>query len=110
MIINKTVLSVCFLTLFAVSLSSMAQTKWQSAHPRREEVNNRLDNQQHAIRHDVKTGVMTRSEGRDLQRQDHTIRAQERADARVNNGHITQHEKTLINHEENNVHQQIKHS
>lgn len=107
--INKGLIAVTLLGLLSVSVSSFAkETEWQKNHPRRDEVNHRLDNQDQRIKHDVKDGSMSRNEAKSLHQQDHSIREQERADARADNGHITKHEKTLLNHEENNVSHEIK--
>jgi hypothetical protein len=107
--IAKSVLAVSLIGLFVVSASSFAkETEWQKNHPRRDEVNSRLAHQDQRIKHDVKDGSMSHDEAKSLHQQDKSIREQERADASADNGHITKHEKTLLNKEENNVSHEIK--
>ncbi|MDQ4429568.1 hypothetical protein PKO51_09370 [Yokenella regensburgei] len=104
----KGVLAVGMVGLLVASVTGYAQdTQWQKNHPRREEVNQRLDNQDHRINHDVKDGSMSRDEAKKLHEQDKSIRHQEQADARHDNGHITKHEQKRLNNEENHVNHEI---
>ncbi|SRR5579875_550486 len=103
-----------FLTIAAVTLSltglattSFADTAWQKHHPRREEVNNRLANQNRRIRQERKEGEITKAQAAQLHREDHAIRQEERAMARTNGGHITKAEQRALNQQENQVSRQI---
>ena len=78
------------------SPASFAQT-----HPRRAEVNGRLANQNARITAGVKDGQLTHGEARAMRADDHAIRAEERADASVNGGHITRAEDRNLNRQEN---------
>ena len=102
------------LTVAAVSLSlaglastSFADTAWQKAHPRREQVNNRLANQNKRIHQERKEGEITGKQAARLHREDRTIRHEERAMARTNGGHVTKAEKHALNQQENQVSRQI---
>ena len=85
---------------FAATASS-ADTRWQNHHPRREQVNNRLARQNHRITAERKEGDITGAQARSLRQGDRAIRAQERASAATNGGHITRAEQATLNHELN---------
>ena len=87
--------------------NAMAETPWQKAHPRRTEVNARLDNQNRRIHQDVKDGTLSKTQAAALHHDDHQIRQEERAMASQNGGHITKGEQTVLNQQENAVSGQI---
>ncbi|MDP9108164.1 MAG: hypothetical protein M3N23_03720 [Pseudomonadota bacterium] len=96
------------LAVFAVASSSaMAETKWEKNHPRRDQVNDRLHNQNRRIKEEVKEGDMTKAQARALHRKDRQIRREERAMASQNGGHITKAEQGVLNQQENAVSKQI---
>ncbi len=84
-----------------VTTSAMADTKWQNHHPRREQVNNRLANQNRRIHQERKEGDITGAQAKALHQSDRAIRAQERAAAATNGGHITKAEQRTLNQELN---------
>lgn len=94
---------------FAYSTGSAiaADTQWQKNHPRREQVNDRLANQNKRIKEEVKEGDMTKAQARKLHRDDRQIRHEERAMARRNGGHITKIEQKTLNRQENAASKQI---
>jgi small-conductance mechanosensitive channel len=94
-------------TLLAGATGASAETHWQQHHPRRVEVNHRLNNQNRRINTERREGDITRAQARDLHQEDRGIRAQERFDASHDRGHITRAEKRRLNHEENGVSGQI---
>jgi hypothetical protein len=103
-----------FLTVTAVTLSlgalagnAMADTQWQKDHPRREQVNNRLANQNKRIRQERKEGEITRAQAAKLHAEDRAIRQEERTMASTNHGHITKAEQKALNQQENQVSKQI---
>src|ERR1700732_138987 len=103
-----------FLTVTAVTLSlgalagnAMADTQWQKTHPRREQVNNRLANQNKRIHQERKEGEITKAQAAKLHRADHAIRKEERTMASTNGGHITKAEQKALNQQENQVSKQI---
>jgi hypothetical protein len=94
--------------LFAsVSATASADDSWQKDHPRRAEVNGRLDNQNARIHQDVKDGTLTKGQARTLHRDDHQIRSEERDMASQNGSHITKSEQHVLNQQENAVSSQI---
>lgn len=95
------------LSLAGIATSAVADTKWQKNHPRREEVNNRLANQNGRIHQEVKEGEMSKKQAAQLHKEDHQIRKEERAMASTNGGHITKAEQRALNQQENQVSKQI---
>jgi len=87
--------------------SASADTRWQNHHPRREQVNNRLANQNRRIRTERREGEITGAQAAELHAQDRGIRAQERYDASLNGGHITRSEQHQLNQDENQVSHEI---
>ena len=105
-----------FVTVAAVALSltglatvSFADndTAWQKAHPRREQVNNRLANQNKRIHQERKEGEINGRQAARMHREDRTIRHEERAMASTNHGHVTKAEQHALNQQENQVSRQI---
>ncbi len=98
------------LALTAVGAASSADAStWREHHPRRAEVNSRLNHQNHRIAAERREGEITKSQAMDLHAEDRGIRAQERFDSSKDGGHITRGEKAQLNHEENQVGRQIGH-
>lgn len=99
--------------IVAVTLGALAapafadDTQWQKDHPRREQVNNRLKNQNKRIRQERKEGEITRAQAQKLHGEDHAIRQEERTMASTNGGHITKAEQKALNQQENQVSKQI---
>jgi hypothetical protein len=84
-------------------------TMWDKEHPRREEVNKRLANQNERIHKEVAEGEMSKAKAARLHKEDHQIRQEERAMASQNGGHITKQEQKTLNQQENAVSRQIGH-
>ena len=92
----------------AISLSSAASAgTWQDNHPRRVQVNGRLDNQYGRINRDYRDGRISGTQAAALHSEDHSLRTEERTDARFDGGHITGAEQRTLNHQENNTSRQI---
>ena len=105
---GKAIILTALVTVFASAAgSAMAETTWQKNHPRREQVNNRLNNQNHRIKTEVKDGQITKGQARTLHKDDHAIRQEERDMSRQNGGHITKPEQSVLNQQENGVSRQI---
>ncbi len=76
-------------------------------HPRREQVNERLANQNQRIKTQVAEGDLTAKQAARLHREDRKIRREERLMASQNGGHITRGEQRVLNQQENAVSRQI---
>jgi hypothetical protein len=105
----RSVLAPCALALVLSAASGYghAETPWQKEHPRRTEVNHRLNNQNKRIHTEVKNGKLTKAQGAALHQDDHQIRTEERDMASQNGSHITKQEQGVLNQQENGVSQQI---
>ena len=93
--------------LAGISSAAFADTRWQKNHPRREQVNNRLANQNKRIHEEVKEGDLSKGQAAKLHHEDHQIRREERAMASQNGGHVTKSEQHVLNQQENAVSNQI---
>jgi hypothetical protein len=87
--------------------TASADTTWQKNHPRREQVNHRLANQNKRIHQDVKNGTLTKGQAAALHKDDHQVRQEERDMASQNGGHITHSEQKVLNSQENGISSQI---
>jgi hypothetical protein len=96
--LRRTIISL--LVTLAVPTTALAN-EWNVQHPRRTEVNHRLERQNARIREGVATGRLSRGEARRLHAEDRSVRAEERAMAAANGGHITRREQRVLNREEN---------
>ena len=81
--------------------AAFAETQWERNHPRRDQVNDRLANQNRRIDRELKEGEVSKHQARQLHREDHAIRQEERDMAKVNGGHITKGEQKVLNQQEN---------
>jgi hypothetical protein len=105
--IASVTLVVSLLGAAASSAMAASDTTWQKNHPRREQVNNRLANQNKRIKTEVKEGELTKTQAAALHHEDHQIRTEERLMASQNGGHITKQEQRTLNQQENVVSKQI---
>lgn len=106
---SKLLFSALFVVFLGIANISMAQDgDFAKTHPRRAEVNHRLNNQDRRINHDVRNGDMSRREARNLHQRDHQIRHEERRMASRHGGHITRHEQSRLNRQENHTSRRIR--
>ena len=101
------VLTVATSLLLDNMATAFAESNWAKNHPRRALVNQRLANQNRRIRNERKEGEITKAQARNLHREDHAIRQEERDMASQNGGHITKQEQRVLNQQENKVSRQI---
>ena len=94
-------------SLAALVGTAHADDTWQKNHPRRTQVNHRLNNQNRRIHADVKHGTMTRGQAAAAHREDHQVRQEERDMASQNGGHLTRPEQRVLNKQENGISSQI---
>jgi hypothetical protein len=92
--------------LVTMAGSAFAETSWERNHPRRDQVNDRLENQSRRINREYREGEISRGQARALHREDHQIRQEERTMASLNGGHITRGEQRVLNQQENAVSRQ----
>ena len=88
-------------------MSDSPRLQWARSHPRRAEVNARLNNQNKRINEERREGDLTRGQAANLHKEDRQIRKEERAMASQNGGHISRQEQRTLNRQENAVSWQI---
>ena len=98
---------ISFAFVGSVVSAAVAETQWERNHPRRDQVNDRLANQNRRIHRELKQGEITKRQARQLHRDDRAIRQEERDMAKLNGGHITKGEQKVLNQQENGVSHQI---
>jgi hypothetical protein len=99
MIINSKALILATLSCTAFGTLSMAQTV--PDHPRVNEVNQRLDNQQARINQGLANGTMTGKQAAHDEAHDANIAKRESVDEAKHNGHLTKGEQNRLNKSEN---------
>jgi hypothetical protein len=75
--------------------------KFAVEHPRRNEVNTRVNDQRARINQGVKSGELTKQQAQQLRANDRAIKQQEHADVKANGGYLTGSEQKQLNKEEN---------
>ena len=95
--------------VLAVACPAVAQDKWAKDHPRRVEVNKRLENQNKRIAQGEKNGKLTPGQAQQLHKEDHAIRKEEQHMAAKDGGHLTKKDQAKLNRQENRVSKQIHH-
>ena len=98
----KTCLNVAgFVCAAMVSAHAMAQTAPVPDHPRENEVNQRLDNQQQRIDQGLANGTMNGKQAARDEKHDANIAQREAVDESRHNGRITKAEQRRLNKSEN---------
>lgn len=87
--------------------AASAETPWQAHHPRRVEVNHRLNHINRQVREERHEGDLTAAKARRLHERDYAIRMQERRFARHDGSHLTRREQVRLNHEETALHRHV---
>ncbi len=105
---KKMLTAVLAAALMGISTVSFAQPARIPRHPRRTEVNHRLNRQDRRVDDKVEDGRMSRNEAKRIDREDHQVRREERMMASQDHGHITRQEKKTLNQQENRISKQIR--
>ena len=100
-------IAVLGISLAGAASSALAETQWEKDHPRRDQVNDRLANQNKRVNKEVAEGEMSKPKAAKLKKEDRQIRKEERLMASQNKGHITKQEQKTLNQQENKVSTQI---
>lgn len=104
---KSALMAVAGLAVAFTATTASADTRWERHHPRRDEVIDRLQNQNRRIHEERREGELSGRQARYMHREDRAIYRQEQFDARLNGGHITRAEQHALNQEENDVSHQI---
>ena len=91
------------LGVVAASIQIAAAKTWQQTHPRRDEVNDRLEVQNWRINQALKQGKISVGRADALHDKDEFIRKEERFDAHQDGSHITPAEQKALNQQESSV-------
>lgn len=100
-------LTAATLMTLGVAASAQAETRWEHNHPRRDQVNDRLERENARIRHEVREGEMSPRRAARLHHQVHKVRREERLMASQHGGHITRQERRVLNAQANRVSRRI---
>jgi len=100
---SKIALNAVAALVFTAGLAgvAMADSAWDQKHPRRDEVNDRLENQNRRIHKELKAGDITQTQAASMHKNDQAIRQEERDMAHLDNGHITKLDQKALNQQEN---------
>ena len=93
--------------VFGAAGSAFAENDWELSHPRRDQINDRLENQSRRIDQEHREGELARRQAHYLHREDYRIRQEERRMAARDGGHITRYDQWRLNRQENHVSRQI---
>jgi hypothetical protein len=101
---NKSRFAIIITSLSLLACTSqLASAGWAQNHPRRAEVNARLEVQNWRIDQALSHGKITPAQAGALHAQDQFIRKEERFEAKQNGGYITPAEQKALNQQENKV-------
>ncbi len=101
------VLAFTGLLLAGSAAPAFAENAWERSHPWRDQVNDRVGNQFRRINYERREGDLSRGQARALRTQERGVLAEERADARLHNGHITRYEQGQLNRDLNSINREI---
>jgi len=107
-IIKTTAIVLGAIFTLGAAAGAASAAPWQMHHPRRAEVNHRLDRLDRRIAFERHHGELTRGEARDLRREDAGIRGQERFYASHDRSHLTRYEDRRLNREEDHLSRQAR--
>jgi hypothetical protein len=110
--LTRTLIAVSLLATSSLALpaAASAHNTWQRHHPARAGINHRIARQQVRITHEVREGDLSRSDARDLRKDLHGVRKEERSMAQANGtGHLTRAQAHELNHDLNQTGHQIGH-
>ncbi|HXQ11591.1 MAG TPA: hypothetical protein VN805_11415 [Caulobacteraceae bacterium] len=104
---NRVIHTAALIAIVSVAATAASAGGWRGSHPRRVEVNARLENQHDRISAGLQDGQLSQSQAQGLAHEDHTIRTEERDMAHLDDGHITRADQRSLNQQENAVSTQI---
>jgi hypothetical protein len=105
---SKLLFSALFVAFLGIANISMAQDGgFAKNHPRRAEVNQRLNNQDRRISHKFRNGDISRRQARHMYHRNHQIRREERRMAYRHNGHLSRRDDYRLNRQENRANRRI---
>ena len=94
-----------FAVCLVLSQNSFAK---ETEHPRREEVNHRIRNEERRIEKGLKDGTITPAQAKKLRGELAGVKSEEKAEVQANGGSLTKYEQKQLNQELNQDSRQIK--
>lgn len=91
----------------SIATAASANTAWERHHPRQDQVLDRVANQRHEIRKDVRDGDLNHAQAQRLLARDNRVAREDHIIARANGGYITKREQRALNTQENRIHHHI---
>jgi hypothetical protein len=91
----------------AVASTASADTRWETNHPRQDQVFDRAAHERHDIRVERRDGELSGAQAHRLMTKDHRVMREDRLLARANGGHITKGEQHFLNRQENGVRRHV---
>jgi hypothetical protein len=98
---NILVAAIALALCAGAAASASAQPTFDQTHPRRAEVNQRLENQNHRIHRERREGEISAAKAHRLHLADRRMRMNERRFAAHHHGHISRAEQARLSHREN---------
>ena len=95
------------LAALVVGTAAHAETAWEAAHPRRDQVLDRTQHLHQRIARERREGEISPARAHALQRRDRRVRAREQAMARSNGGYITPAQQAALNRQESRIGQHV---
>ncbi|HLI16733.1 MAG TPA: hypothetical protein VKV22_00495 [Rhodanobacteraceae bacterium] len=96
------------LTALAVAAPSFAgDSRFEHRHPRRDQVLDRVQNQNHRITEQVREGELTRAQAHALRTEDRSIAEQQRADAMDNGADSKNHFRYITKQQQKQLNQEL---
>jgi hypothetical protein len=99
--------AVLSLGLLLVAGESASASTWERFHPRHDQVNDRLANQNFRIQRERGEGEINGFQAARLHREDQAVRREERLMAWQHRGHISRLEQRVLNQRENQISREI---
>ncbi|OIQ89631.1 hypothetical protein GALL_284780 [mine drainage metagenome] len=87
--------------------AAQAETRWEAAHPRRDQVLDRTGHLHQRIARERREGEISPARAHALQLRVRRVRAREQALARRNGGYITPAQQAALNRQENRLSQRV---
>jgi hypothetical protein len=97
----RRVIASAFVVSTIIATAAMAQTADVPGHPRVNEVNQRIDNQQNRVNNGVANGTVNGKQAARDEKRDANIAQRTSADEAKHNGHLTKKETRNLNRAEN---------
>lgn len=106
----RTLQTVAFVSVMMISLGAQAKdVKDTKDHPRREEVNERIRNENRRITRLLKEGKITQAQADKMRGELKGVKAEEKAEVKANGGYLTKPEQKQLNQQLNQDGRQISH-